>query len=130
MPLDDTSNQEGRIFHGYYGIATCLIFSGEHRCAPGSGVPRGADGAGQLERIVGQIRQPSPTVSIIIRADSGFCRDELLAWCESHPVDYVIGLAKNSRLKQEIAEEMVQAEAEFNATGKPARVFKDFQYRT
>ena len=71
-----------------------------------------------------------PTVSIIIRADSGFCRDELLAWCESHPVDYVIGLAKNSRLKQEIAEEMVQAEAEFNATGKPARVFKDFQYRT
>ncbi len=52
------------------------------------------------------------------------------AWCESHPVDYVIGLAKNSRLKQEIAEEMVQAEAEFNATGKPARVFKDFQYRT
>ena len=135
---DDTihGNQEGRFFHGYYGNYCYLplyIFSGEHLlCARlrRSNID-GADGAvDELERIVGQIRQVWPTVSIIIRADSGFCRDELLAWCESHPVDYVIGLAKNSRLKQEIAEEMVQAEAEFNATGKPARVFKDFQYRT
>ncbi len=135
---DDTihGNQKGRFFHGYYGHYCYLplyIFSGEHLlCARlrRSNID-GADGAvDELERIVGQIRQVWPTVSIIIRADSGFCRDELLAWCESHPVDYVIGLAKNSRLKQEIAEEMVQAEAEFNATGKPARVFKDFQYRT
>ena len=135
---DDTihGNQAGRFFHGYYGHYCYLplyIFSGEHLL--GARLRRsnidGADGAvDELERIVGQIRQVWPTVSIIIRADSGFCRDELLAWCESHPVDYVIGLAKNSRLKQEIAEEMVQAEAEFNATGKPARVFKDFQYRT
>ena len=116
-----------------YCYLPLYIFSGEHLlCARlrRSNID-GADGAvDELERIVGQIRQVWPTVSIIIRADSGFCRDELLAWCESHPVDYVIGLAKNSRLKQEIAEEMVQAEAEFNATGKPARVFKDFQYRT
>ncbi len=69
-------------------------------------------------------------MSIIIRADSGFCRDELLSWCEAHQVDYVVGLAKNDRLKREIAESMSQAEVEFNATGKPARVFKDFQYRT
>ena len=83
-----------------------------------------------LERIVGQIRQSWPQVRIIIRADSGFFRDGLLTWCEAHQVEYVVGLAKNNRLKKEIAEEMTAAEAEFNATGKPARVFKDFQYRT
>ena len=91
----------------------------------------GADGAvEELNRIIGQIRQSWPEVSIIIRADSGFCRDELLSWCEAHQVDYVVGLAKNDRLKREIAESMSQAEAEFNDTGKPARVFNDFRYRT
>ena len=91
----------------------------------------GADGAvEELKRIIGQIRQSWPEVSIIIRADSGFCRDELLGWCEAHQVDYVVGLAKNDRLKRKIAEPMSQAEAEFNDTGKPARVFNDFRYRT
>ena len=84
----------------------------------------------ELERIVGRIRQSWPEVSIVIRADSGFCRDDLLRWCEDHHVDYVMGLANNDRLKSEIAEAMTQAEAEFNATGRPARVFKDFRYRT
>ena len=79
--------------------ATCRCTSSRENicCAPGSGVPT-LTGPTELERIVGQIRQVWPTVSIIIRSDSGFCKDELLAWCESHPVDYVIGLAKNSRL--------------------------------
>ena len=84
----------------------------------------------ELERIVGRIRQSWPEVSIVIRADSGFCRDDLLRWCEDHHVDYVMGLANNDRLKSESAEAMTQAEAEFNATGRPARVFKDFRYRT
>ena len=83
-----------------------------------------------MSRIIGQIRESWPDVSIIIRADSGFCRNELLLWCEDHHVDYVIGFAKNDRLKREIAEEMSQAEVEFNNTGKSARVFKDFRYRT
>ena len=128
--------QEGRFFHGYYRRYCYLplyIFCGEHLlCARlrRSNID-GADGAvDELKRIIGQIRHGWPEVSIIIRADSGFCRDELLRWCEAHQLDYVIGLAKNDRLKREIAEEMTQAEAEFNTTGKPARVFKDFQYRT
>ena len=128
--------QEGRFFHGYYRRYCYLplyIFCGEHLlCARlrRSNID-GADGAvDELKRIIGQIRHSWPEVSIIIRADSGFCRDELLRWCEAHQLDYVIGLAKNDRLKREIAEEMTQAEAEFNTTGKPARVFKDFQYRT
>ena len=116
-------------------IAICpYTFSlGSICCVPGCGAPiiDGADGSiDELERIVGQIRRSWPDVSIIIRADSGFCRDELLSWCEAHQVGYVVGLAKNNRLKREIAEQMTQAEAAFTDTGKPARVFKDFRYRT
>ena len=135
---DDTihGHQEGRFYHGYYGNYCYLplyIFAGEHLlCARlrRSNID-GADGSiDELERIVGQIRQSWPDVSIIVRADSGFCRDELLGWCADHQVDYVVGLAKNSWLKREIAEQMTQAEAAFSETGKPARVFKDFRYRT
>jgi hypothetical protein len=135
---DDTihGHQEGRFFHGYYGNYCYLplyIFSGAHLlCARlrRSNID-GAEGAvDELKRIVGQIREHWPAVSIIIRADSGFCRDDLLTWCESHQVDYVVGLAKNDRLNKEIVQEMNRAEAEFHTTGKPARVFKDFRYRT
>jgi Transposase DDE domain group 1 len=69
-------------------------------------------------------------VKITIRGDSGFCREELMSWCEQEQVDYVLGLAKNERLKAEIAPELEQAAAEFGATGKPARVFKEFVYQT
>ena len=141
LDLDATDDpihgqQEGRFFHGYYRHYCYLplyIFCGEHLlCARlhQSNIDAAAGSEDELERIVGQIRQKWPRVQIVIRADSGFCRDGLLTWCEAHQVGYVIGLAKNNRLKKEIAEEMTAAEAEFNATGKPARVFKDFQYRT
>ena len=141
LDLDATDDpihgqQEGRFFHGYYRHYCYLplyIFSGEHllcarlRC---SNIDGAAGSVEELERIVGRIRQSWPEVSIVIRADSGFCRDDLLRWCEDHHVDYVMGLANNDRLKSESAEAMTQAEAEFNATGTPARVFKDFRYRT
>ena len=141
LDLDATDDpihgqQEGRFFHGYYRHYCYLplyIFSGEHllcarlRC---SNIDGAAGSVEELERIVGRIRQSWPEVSIVIRADSGFCRDDLLRWCEDHHVDYVMGLANNDRRKSESAEAMTQAEAEFNATGTPARVFKDFRYRT
>ena len=130
-------NQEGRFYHGYYGNYCYLplyIFSGEHLlCARlrRSNID-GAEGAvEELKRIVGQIHQAWPEVKIIIRADSGFCRDDLLSWCEqANRIDYVIGFAKNVRLNQEIAEEMKHAEMQFKETGQPARVFKDFRYQT
>ena len=129
-------NHEGRFFHGYYGHYCYLplyIFAGEHLlCARlrRSNVDA-ADGAvDELKRIVGQIRQRWPKDRIVVRADSGFCRDALLSWCESKSVDYVIGLAKNARLKEKIVEKMNQAEAKFQATGKPARAFRNFKYRT
>src|SRR5262245_39604769 len=123
LDLDTTDdlihgNQEGKFFHGYYGNYCYLplyIFSGEYLlCARlrRSNID-GAEGAvEELNRIVSQIRQVWPDVKIIIRADSGFCRDDLMSWCEDEKnrVDYVLGLAKNERLKKEITEEMKQAE--------------------
>ena len=143
LDLDTTDdlihgNQEGRFFHGYYGNYCYLplyIFSGEHLlCARlrRSNID-GAEGAvEELRCIVGQIRQVWPEVNIIIRADSGFCRDDLMTWCEDtkNRVDYVLGLAKNERLKKQIAEDMKPAEAQFRETQQPARVFKDFRYQT
>jgi Transposase DDE domain group 1 len=143
LDLDTTDdlihgNQEGRFFHGYYGNYCYLplyIFSGEHLlCARlRRSNMDGAEGAvEELSRIVRQLRQRWPEVKIIIRADSGFCRDDLMTWCEDerNRVDYVLGLAKNERLKKEIVEATKQAEAQFQHTQQPARVFQDFRYQT
>jgi len=69
-------------------------------------------------------------VQILIRADSGFCREALMAWCEQNRVDCVLGLAKNDRLHAEIAPELIEAREDFEATGEPARAFRDFTYQT
>ena len=130
-------NQEGRFFHGYYAEYCYLplyIFSGEQLlCArlrqanedPASGVRQ------ELERIVKKLREVWPEVRIIVRGDSGFCRDEIMSYCENNEkMDYVLGLAKNSRLSKQIEAEMTQAQQLQQSTEKPARVFKDFRYRT
>jgi Transposase DDE domain group 1 len=79
---------------------------------------------------VRQIRRRWPRVQIILRADSGFCREELMAWCEKHRLDYVFGLARNSRLRRKIARPLREAQDEHRRTGKAARVFVEFSYRT
>lgn len=130
-------HQEGRFFHGYYAEYCYLplyVFSGEHLlCArlrqadqdPAGGV------LPELKRIVGKLREAWPEVRIIVRGDSGFCRDEIMSYCEhSENLDYVLGLAKNSRLTKRIEAEMAQAQQIHQSTQKPARVFKDFRYRT
>lgn len=129
-------HQLGRFFHGYYDAYCYLplyVFCGDH---PLLALLRPADideAAGtvkHLARIVPQIRQRWPDVKIVIRADSGFCRDALLSWYEAHDVDYVIGLAKNSRLIRALGKELHEACEQFQQTGQAARVFKDFVYRT
>jgi hypothetical protein len=130
-------NQEGRFFHGYYGDYCYLplyIFWGEYLlCArlrvasadPASGVRQ------ELERLVKKLRAAWPEVRIIVRGDSGFCRDEIMSYCEGNEkVDYVLGLAKNDRLNKGIEAEMAQAQQLQQQTQKAARVFKDFRYRT
>ena len=129
-------NQEGRFFHGYYGHYCYLplyIFCGDFllgaRLRP-SNMDASAGCVDELQRIVAQIRQAWPHVKITLRGDAGFCREELMAWGEQEGVDYVLGLAKNERLKAEIASEQGQAAAAYAQRGKAARVFKEFSYQT
>jgi hypothetical protein len=84
----------------------------------------------EVSRIVQQIRRHWPESKIVLRADSGFCREELMAWCEAHRVDYVFGLARNQRLSKIIGAQMQQARSLHQSTGQAARVFTEFQYTT
>lgn len=129
-------NQEGRFFHGYYGNYCYLplyIFCGDFLlCARlrRSDIDASAGTVEELERIVGQIRKAWPQIEIIIRGDSGFARDPIMTWCEQNNVGYVLGLAKNERLKRVIEPHLEQAEQQWRQTGKAARVFADFDYQT
>jgi hypothetical protein len=141
LDLDSTDiplhgHQERRFFHGYYDSYCYLplyIFAGDHLlCARLR--PADQDGAAgsvvEVERIVGQIRQRWPRVQIVVRADSGFCREELMHWCEEHRVDYILGLARNERLRRLLERQMDEARQQYEATGKAARVFTEFRHRT
>jgi hypothetical protein len=129
-------NQEGRFFHGYYMNYCYLplyIFCGEFLlCARlrQSNIDASEGTADELTRIVSRIRSAWPEVRIIVRGDSGFCRDAIMAWCEANKVDFVLGFAKNERLKAIIAAEMQEALHVYEETHKAARVFKDFSYET
>ena len=129
-------NQEARFFHGYYNHYCYLplyIFCGDQllcaRLRP-SNIDASAGSLEEVQRIVTQIRKAWRHTQIILRADSGFCREELMAWCEQHAVDYVFGFARNQRLRRKIAKEMRQAKKEQQRTGEPARVFTEFFYQT
>jgi hypothetical protein len=134
LPLH--GNQEGRFFHGYlvsYCYLPLYIFCGEQiLCARLR--PADHDAAfGSLEeirRVVAQIRAAWPAVRIILRGDSGFCRNGLMSWCESNKVDFVFGLARNPRLRKIIGAEMHEATQQWKQTSQPARVFREFEYRT
>ena len=141
LDLDATDDplhghQEGRFFHGYYGCYCYLplyIFCGEHvLCARLR--PSDRDGSAgsieELERIVGQLRRRWPKTRIHIRGDSGFCRESIMKWCEAHDIGYVLGLARNPRLVRALGAQMREAQAAHRHTGKPARRFRDFTYRT
>jgi hypothetical protein len=137
LDLDATDDplhgrQEGRFFHGYYGHYCYLplyIFCGDHLlCARlrTANTDGSAGAVGEVERITGQLRRHWPEVKIILRADSGFCREELMSWCERNGVDYVLGLARNRRLEAMLAEAKQRQEE----TGQAARVFRELRYQT
>jgi hypothetical protein len=141
LDLDTTDlplhgHQEGRFFHGYYDSYCYLplyIFSGEHLlCARlrTADQDAAAGSTDEVERIVRQIRAAWPEVRIIVRADSGFCREELMKWCEDNHVFYVIGFARNARLRKIIDTQAQEAARLYELTGKPARVFTEFSYQT
>lgn len=141
LDLDATDDpihghQEGRFFHGYYDGYCYLplyILCGRHLLAAKLR-PSNIDGAAgareEVARLVTQIRASWPRTRILLRADSGFCREELMAWCEANRVDYLFGLARNDRLVSQIEHELAEAGAQSRATGKPARRFKELRYQT
>jgi DDE family transposase len=141
LDLDATDDpihgdQEGRFFHGYYKCYCYLplyIFCGRHlllaKLRPAN-MDASAGAKEEIALIVAQIRQSWPDVDIWLRADSGFCREELMAWCEGLGVHYVFGLARNPRLEALIADELAEAEAKSKDSGKPERLFKELRYQT
>jgi hypothetical protein len=141
LDLDATDDpvhghQEGRFFHGYYDCYCYLplyIFCGRHLLAARlrrSNIDASAGSVEEVARIVAQVRARWPRVRILLRADPGFARETLMAWCEAHKVDYLFGLARNARLEGEIAAELAEAAAESRTTGRPARRFRDFMWTT
>jgi hypothetical protein len=141
LDLDATDDpihghQLGRFFHGYYKNYCYLplyIFCGDHllcaRLRP-SDIDGAAGSLKHLRRIVAQIRTVWPEVKITVRADSGFCREPIMAWCEQSGVDYILGLAQNTRLVAMIADELDQARQQFETTKQPARIFAELRYQT
>jgi hypothetical protein len=141
LDLDATDDplhghQEGRFFHGYYDCYCYLplyVFCGRHLLAAKlrrSNIDASAGAKDEMARIVGQVRARWPRVKILLRADSGFARDELMTWCETNGVDYVFGLARNERLVGAIADDLATVEMESLAQGDPVRRFADFPWRT
>ena len=141
LDLDATDDllhghQEGRFFHGDYDGYCDLplyVFCGRHLLAAKlrpSNIDGSAGAVEEVAQIVAQIRARWPRTGILLRADSGFAREALMAWCETNRVDFVFGLARNARLVEEIALELLEAEAEAASTGKAARRYKDFRYAT
>jgi hypothetical protein len=141
LDLDATDDplhghQEGRFFHGYYDTYCYLplyVFCGRHVLAAKlrpANIDSSAGGVEEIARIVAQIRRRWPKVRILLRADSGFAREALMTWCENNDVDFLLGLAKNSRLVGEIETELAAAQEQSQRTEKPARRFKDFTWQT
>jgi Transposase DDE domain group 1 len=128
--------QEGRFYHGYYDHYCYLplyVFAGEHvlcaRLRP-SNIDPSAGSRQEIERIVKRIRALWPEVKIVLRGDSGFCREELMAWCEANQVDYVFGMARNPLLEKIVAGALEQARQQWEQTQQPARLFREFEHET
>ena len=141
LDLDATDDaihgkQQGRFFHGYYDCYCYLplyIFSGDHLlCARLRTSDRdAADGClEELERIVPRLRAAWPKTRIVIRGDSGFCREWLMAWCERNGLEFVLGIARNERLEAAVQGELEAMRLKHEQTGEPERVFTSFEYRT
>lgn len=141
LDLDATDDplhgeQEGRFFHGYYDCYCYLplyVFCGDHLLLArlrSADVDAAAGAVEDVARLIARIRARWPRTGILLRADSGFAREDLMAWCEANGVDFVFGLARNERLVAEIVAELDRAAAASCRTGRPQRRFKSFMWTT
>ncbi len=141
LDLDATDDplhgrQEGRFFHGYYGHYCYLplyVTCGEHvlcaRLRPAD-IDAAAGAVDELARIVPQIRRRWPGTRIRVRGDAGFCREDILRWCEDAGLEYVFGLARNARLEPWLAKALHKSRRRGAATGRASRRFRECRYRT
>jgi hypothetical protein len=128
--------QEGRFFHGYYKDYCYLplyVFCQDRLLVAKlrtSDRDAGDGAVEELARLVKRIRKKWRKTRIVVRADSGFTRENLMKWCEKHTVYYLLGLAKNQRLMKKLGKELVQAKELYEQTGHAARVFTQFSHST
>jgi hypothetical protein len=141
LDLDATDDplhgeQEGRFFHGYYDCYCYLplyIFCGRDLLAAklrSAALDAAAGTVEEVARVVARIRARWPRTRILLRADSGFAREELMAWCEANGVDFLFGLARNERLVAELKSELDVVATKSQRTGRPERRFKTFMWQT
>jgi Transposase DDE domain group 1 len=141
LDLDATDDrlhgeQQGRFFHGYYDCYCYLplyIFCGRDLLAAklrSAGLDAAAGAVEEVARVVARIRARWPRTRILLRADSGFAREELMAWCEANGVDFLFGLARNERLVAELKSELDVVATKSRRTGRPERRFKTFMWQT
>ena len=141
LDLDATDDplhgqQEGRFFHGYYDCYCYLplyVFCGRDLLVAKlrrADLDAAAGAVEEVARVVARIRARWPRTRILLRADSGFAREDLMAWCEANGVDFLFGLAQNERLIAEIKTELELVAAKSQRTGRPERRFKSFMWMT
>lgn len=137
-PTDDPihGNQENRFFHGYYDCYCYLPFYIFWGCDPlcarlrPSNIDASLGAKEEVERIVFQIRKTWPNAWIVLRGDGDFCRETLMSWCENHQVDFVFGMSRNSRLQRRTRKALEKAKRKYLITGKSARIYRSFSWRT
>lgn len=141
LDLDATDDpvhggQEGRFFHGYYGHYCYLplyVFCGDFplwaELRP-SDIDASKGAVAAVAQIVAQIQERFPAVEILLRADSGFARESLMAWCEAHGVGFLFGLPRNPRLQRALGKELAEVARCFEETHEPVRRFQDLRYAT
>jgi hypothetical protein len=143
LDLDATDDpihgtQEGRFFHGCYGNSCYLplsIFAGDFLLGAKlrtSEIDAASGALEEVQRRVARIRERWPDTRLVLRADSGFARDDLMTWCEDNGVDYVFGLARNKRLEEMIAAdlELMRVVSREERDGAPTRAYRELRYQT
>jgi hypothetical protein len=141
LDLDATDDplhgeQEGRFFHGYYDCYCYLplyVFCGRHLLVAklrSADMDAAAGAVEEVARVIARIRARWPRTRILLRADSGFAREDLMAWCEGNGVDFLFGLARNERLVAEIVTELDLVAAKSRRSGRGERRFKSFMWTT
>ncbi|MEK6706076.1 MAG: IS1380 family transposase [Bdellovibrionota bacterium] len=141
LDLDTTDdplhgNQEGRFFNGYYDCycyTPLYVFCGEHLLLSRiqtANVDGAANAVVEIKQIIEKIRQKWPEVKIVVRGDSGFCREELMTWCEANDVFFLLGMGKNERLLKKAKRQISKSKRRYYGNKQPTRRFATFMYRT